>query len=128
MLQLTRPAVSTPDMDMFPDDSRGAFRRVLVPVASIVTSTNALPRVAGTGLSTGGSLGLLHARICDPPIRGRARFFPETREEATTGLDESKRYLWACGVEASGTVVEAERSRPANASSPRPGAGRGIWP
>jgi nucleotide-binding universal stress UspA family protein len=45
----------------------------------------------------------------DPPVRG-GRFYPETSEEATTVLDSAMRYLWARGVDATGVIVEAQRS------------------
>jgi hypothetical protein len=46
----------------------------------------------------------------DPPVRGGGRFYPETSEEATTVLDNAMNYAWARGVEASGVVIEAQRS------------------
>jgi nucleotide-binding universal stress UspA family protein len=47
--------------------------------------------------------------------RGTGRFYSETSEEATAALDEAIARVWACDVEASGVVVDAERSRTAAA-------------
>jgi nucleotide-binding universal stress UspA family protein len=57
-------------------------------------------------------LRLVHTRTWDPPSRGRgARFYPETSDEATAALDNAVTRAWACGVEASGVVVDAPRSQ-----------------
>jgi len=110
MRQLARPGVSTPDSDMLAGDSGGSFRRALVPVDWFEESINALAMAARIGQSTGGPLRLVHVRIWDPPARGGGRFYPETSEEATTVLDNAMNYAWARGVEASGVVIEAQRS------------------
>jgi nucleotide-binding universal stress UspA family protein len=112
MRQLDRPGAFTPDNDMLAGDSGGSFRRVLVPVDSFAESINALAMAVRIGQTTGGSLRLVHVRMWDPPVRtrGGGRFYPETSEEATTVLDNAMNYGWARGVEASGVVMEAQRS------------------
>jgi nucleotide-binding universal stress UspA family protein len=45
---------------------------------------------------------------------GRAgRFFTENSEQATEVLDQALTSVWACGVPASGVVVDADRTRAA---------------
>jgi len=111
MHQPTRAGTATPDSNMLADNSGGTFRRVLVPVDSCELSTNALSLAARIGHATGGPLRLVHVRMWDPPVpRGGERFYPETSEEATALLDNAMSYVWARGVEASGVVVEAQRS------------------
>ena len=110
MRQLARPGASTPDSDMLAGDSGDSFRRALVPVDWFEESINALAMAARIGQSTGGPLRLVHVRMWDPPVRGGGRFYPETSEEATTVLDNAMNYAWARGVEASGVVIEAQRS------------------
>jgi nucleotide-binding universal stress UspA family protein len=115
MRQLTRPGTSTPEGDVFADNWGGPFRRVLVPVDFYVATTNALSLASRMGRATGGPLRLVHVRIWDPPVRGGGRFFPETSEEATEVLDNAMRFVWARGAEATGIVVEAQRSQMAAA-------------
>jgi nucleotide-binding universal stress UspA family protein len=111
MRQLAGPGTSTPDGDVLEDDSGGSFRRVLVPVDSFGESINAQAMAARIGQTTGGPLRLVHVRMWDPPVpRGGGRFYSETSEEATTVLDNAMNYAWARGVEASGVVMEAQRS------------------
>lgn len=105
-----RPSISTPDSDMLDDERYGSFRRVLVPVDTFEMSVNALRLAARTGRATGGRLRLVHVRMWDPPGPRSARFYSETSEEATALLDNAMRYVWDFGVEASGIVVEAQRS------------------
>lgn len=106
-----RPSISTPDSDMLDDERYGSFRRVLVPVDTFEMSVNALRLAARTGRATGGRLRLVHVRMWDPPVaRGGGLFYAETSEEATALLDNAMRYVWDFGVEASGIVVEAQRS------------------
>ena len=110
-MHLFRPAApSTPDSDMRDDERYGSFRRVLVPVDTLEMSVNALRLAARTGRATGGRLRLVHVRVWDPPGPRSARFYSETSEEATALLDNAMRYVWDFGVEASGVVVEAQRS------------------
>jgi nucleotide-binding universal stress UspA family protein len=110
MRQLARPGASTPDSDMLAGDAGGSFCRALVPVDSFGESINALALAARIGQSTGGPLRLVHVRMWDPPVRGGGLFYPETSEEATTVLDNAMDYVWARGVEATGVIVEAQRS------------------
>jgi nucleotide-binding universal stress UspA family protein len=115
MRQLTRPGTSTPEEDMYGENSGASFRRVLVPVDFFGATANALTLAARMGRATGGPLRLVHVRIWDPPVRGGGRFFPETSEEATEVLDNAMRFVWARGAEATGTIVEAPRSQMAAA-------------
>ena len=116
MRQLARPGVSTPDSDMLAGDSGGSFRGALVPVDSFAESINALAMAVLISQNTGGPLRLVHVRMWDPPVRGGGgRFYSETSEAATTVLDNAMNYAWARGVEASGVVMEAQRSRMATA-------------
>ncbi len=50
-----------------------------------------------------------------PAREGWGRFYSETSEEATATLAEAIGRVWACEVDASGVVVDAERSRTAAA-------------
>jgi nucleotide-binding universal stress UspA family protein len=116
MRQLTQPGTATPDSDMLTDNSGGSFRRVLVPVDSFGAATNALAMAARIGQTTGGPLRLVHVRVWDPPVpRGGGRFYPEVSEEATAVLDNAMNYAWARGVDATGIIVEAQRSQMATA-------------
>ena len=111
MRQLARPGASTPDSDMLAGDAGGSFRRALVPVDSFGESINALAMAARIGQTTAGPFRLIHVRMWDPSVpRGGGRFYPETSEEATTVLDNAMNYAWARGVEASGVVMQAQRS------------------
>ena len=110
MSQFARPGAFTPDSDMLAGDSGGSFRGALVPVDSFAESINALAMAVLISQNTAGPLRLVHVRMWDPPVRGGGRFYPETSEEATTVLDNAMNYAWARGVEASGVVMEAQRS------------------
>ena len=111
MRQFARPGASTPDNDMLAGDSGGSFRGALVPVDSFAESINALAMAVCISQTTGAPLRLVHVRMWDPPIpRGGGPFSPETSEEATTVLENAMNYAWARGVEASGVVMEAQRS------------------
>lgn len=112
MRQFTSPGTAAPDSGMLADNSGGSFRRVLVPVDSFGASTNALSLAARMGQATGGPLRLVHVRIWDPPTpTGGGRFYPETSEEATAVLDNAMTYVWARGADATGIIVEAQRSQ-----------------
>jgi nucleotide-binding universal stress UspA family protein len=102
MSQFARPGAFTPDSDMLAGDSGGSFRGALVPVDSFAESINALAMAVLISPNTAGPLRLVH-------VRG-GRFYPETSGEATTVLDNAMNYAWARGVEASGVVMEAQRS------------------
>jgi nucleotide-binding universal stress UspA family protein len=68
------------------------------------------------GRTAGARLRLVHVRIWDPVLpRGEGRFYPETSHDATAVLDEALTRVWACEVEASGVIVDVERSRTAAA-------------
>jgi nucleotide-binding universal stress UspA family protein len=97
-------------------DREGAFRRVLVPIDSFGLSGDALALAARMGRSVCGPLRLVYVRVWDPPLpRGAVRFYPQSTLEATAALDRALTLVWACGVEASGVVVDAERSETAAA-------------
>jgi len=53
---------------------------------------------------------LVHVRIWDPLPRGSGRFYAETSEEATAVLEKALVQVWEREREASGVVVDAERS------------------
>ena len=112
MRQFARPGASTPDNDMLAGDSGGSFRGALVPVDSFAESINALAMAVCISQTTGAPLRLVHVRMWDPsaPRGGGRRFYLETSEEATTVLDNAMNYARARGVEASGVVMEAQRS------------------
>lgn len=93
----------------------GSFQRLLVPVDPYGRAAPALALAAQFSAVAGSHLRLVHVRMWDPPIRGAARFFPETSEEATALLDQALTGLWNLGATASGVVVDAERSRAAAA-------------
>ena len=103
-------APSNPESDMFDDSADGSFHRILVVVHDLDGSSKALRLAARTGRATGGRLRLVHVRMWEPPGPGTGRFYPETSEEATALLDSAMSYVWKFGVEASGIVVEAQRS------------------
>jgi nucleotide-binding universal stress UspA family protein len=112
MRQLTRPGTAIPGNDVLAGNSGGSFRQILVPVDSLGEATNALSLGARIGHATGGPLRLVHVWMWDPPMpRGGGRFYPETSEEATRVLDDAMRYVWSRGVEATGIVMEAQRSQ-----------------
>ena len=111
MSQFARPGAFPPDSDMLAGDSGGSFRGALVPVDSFAESINALAMAVLISQNTAGPLRLVHVRMWDSPVRGGGgRFYPETSGEATTVLDNAMNYAWARGVEASGVVMEAQRS------------------
>jgi len=93
-----------------------SLQRILVPVDSSGQSDKALALAARFSVEVGGQLRLVHVRMWDPPARGGlGRFFWETSEQATMVLDQALTSVWACGVQASGVVVDAKRSRVARA-------------
>jgi nucleotide-binding universal stress UspA family protein len=100
---------------MYADNSGASFRRVLVPVDLFGATANALSLAARMGCATGGPLRLVHVLIWDPPVRGGGRFYPETSEEAINVLDNAMRFVWARGAEATGMILEAQRSQMAAA-------------
>jgi nucleotide-binding universal stress UspA family protein len=102
------------DYDSFDDDGR--FHRVLVRIDSYGRARNALGLAVRMGRTTGAQLRFVHPRIWDPVgPRRTGRFYCETSEEATVALAEVVARAWACNIEASGVVVDAERPRTAAA-------------
>jgi nucleotide-binding universal stress UspA family protein len=93
-----------------------SLKRILVPVDESGPSDRALALAARFAAQVGGQLRVVHVRTWDPPARGGlGRFFWETSEQATALLDQALTSVWACGVPASGVVVDAKRSRVADA-------------
>lgn len=91
------------------------FRRVLVPVRSVQTSTNALALAARFARSTGGALRIVHVRMWQPPLpRGMSSFALESSERALGILDQALTQVWACHVEASGVILDAFPSQVAS--------------
>jgi len=92
------------------------LQRILVPVGRFGRPERALALAARFSAEVGGQLRLVHVRMWEPAGRnGTGRFFSETSEEATALLDKALTSVWACGVPASGVVVDASRSRAARA-------------
>lgn len=112
LLELGGPGLGRFDRD----DDGGQFRRVLVPIDSYERARNALRLAVRMGRTAAAWLRLVHVRTWDPVgPRGAGRFYCETSEEATATLAEAVARAWAYDVEASGVVVDAERSRTAAA-------------
>lgn len=95
--------------------SDGSYRRLLVPVGWLAPQGDSLTLAIQIARVVRSPLRLVHVRIWDPPVRGCGRFYLETSEEATAVLERALERAWACGVDASGVVVDAERSRVAAA-------------
>jgi nucleotide-binding universal stress UspA family protein len=111
MSQLLELGGSVPDSHAPVDDGGGQFRRMLVPIDSSGPKNNGFALAVRMGRTACARLRLIHVQIWDPPVpKGGGRFYPETSEEATAVLDDGLSYAWACEVEASGVVVDAERS------------------
>jgi nucleotide-binding universal stress UspA family protein len=55
-----------------------AARRILVPVRLAADAGPALALAASLCDTASGMLRLVHVRIYDPPVRGGARFYPQT--------------------------------------------------
>jgi nucleotide-binding universal stress UspA family protein len=107
---------SVPDLRAPVDDRGGQFRRVLVPIDLSGPANKVLALALRMGRTTSAQLRLVHVRIWDPPLpRGGGRFYSETSEDAIAVLEGALTSAWACEVEASGVVVDAERSRVAAA-------------
>jgi nucleotide-binding universal stress UspA family protein len=60
-------------------------------------------------------LRLVHVRIYDPPVRGGARFYPQTAAEAAAVVDEAMLAVWGWGLRADSAVVKAPRGKVAAA-------------
>jgi hypothetical protein len=111
MSQLLELRGSVPDSPAPLDDGGGQFRRVLVPIDSSGPTSNGFALAVRMGRTACAQLRLIHVRIWDPPVpKGGGRFYPETSEEAAVVLDDGLSCAWAFEVEASGVVVDAERS------------------
>ena len=127
LLELGGPGLGRFDRD----DDGGQFRRVLVPIDSYERARNALRLAVRMGRTAAAWLRLVHVRTWGPVgPRGAGRFYCETSEEAIVALTEGAatdllldaraRLLDALSDsdpvrEASGVVVDAERSRTAAA-------------
>jgi nucleotide-binding universal stress UspA family protein len=111
------------DADVFiPPTHAGAggggqsFQRICVPVGPSGQGDRTLALAARFCAATGGRLRVVHVRMWDPAVRGGGgRFYLETSEEATAVLDRALSSVWACGVAASGVIVDAPRQRLARA-------------
>jgi nucleotide-binding universal stress UspA family protein len=105
-------AYGEPDVHIPPIGAGAAsgkpLQRILVPVNS---SGRALALAAQLSTAVDGQLRVIHVRVWDAAGRnGAGRFFGETNEQATAALDKALTSVWACGVAASGVVVDAPRS------------------
>jgi nucleotide-binding universal stress UspA family protein len=89
----------------------------LVPMDPLGESAiDALGLATRIGATTGGLVRVACVRMWDPPIaRSPGRFYLQSSEEATTLLATALTRVWESGVEASGIVVDAERSKIATA-------------
>jgi nucleotide-binding universal stress UspA family protein len=108
------------EADVFPPLTQAGyggrpFQRICVPVGPAGPpgrGHRTLTLAAMFGAACGGKLRVVHVRMWDPAVRGGGgRFYLETSEEATAVLDWALTSAWACGVEASGVVVDAPRQR-----------------
>jgi nucleotide-binding universal stress UspA family protein len=74
-----------------------------------------LALAAGIRHPIDGVIRFIHIRIWDPPVRGDGKFYPETSQEAHAVVEDALIAALARDVEATGTVVEAQRSEVAAA-------------
>ena len=115
------PSHGEPDVRIQAPGARAAaggrsLQRIFVPVDSSGQCDPALALAARFSAEVGGQLRLVHVRMWDPAGKGGwGRFFTETSEQATAVLDRALSSVWACGVPASGVVVDAARHRVARA-------------
>jgi nucleotide-binding universal stress UspA family protein len=112
-----RTRLSDTDGDIPDADSGGSFRRVLVPIDPLGESAmDSLDLATRIGTTTGGPLRVVCVRMWDPPVaRSPGRFYLQTSEAVTELLATALRLVWDRGVEATGIVVDAERSKIATA-------------
>jgi nucleotide-binding universal stress UspA family protein len=103
------PEVAVPDTEAAVSGGGSSFRRVLVPIRRACDAVDTLAVAARVCSSTQGVLRLVHVRIFDPPLRGAARFYPESPAEAAAVADEALPLIWGYGVAATTAVVEADR-------------------
>src|SRR5579863_4842421 len=113
MRHLSRSRASGPQSGTPANDFGASFQRVLVPIYRLTSANEAL--ALGIRIAQATPLRLIHIRIWDRLPRGGGRLYFETSVEATVALDEALSRVWACGVPASGTVVDAERAKIAGA-------------
>ena len=93
-----------------------SLQRIFVPVDESGHADQALALAVQLCAQVGGQLRLVHVRTWEPGVpRYGGRFYWETSEQATELLDQALTSAWACGVRASGVVVDAHRSRVARA-------------
>jgi nucleotide-binding universal stress UspA family protein len=92
-----------------------AARRILVPVRLAADAGPALALAASLCDPASGMLRLVHVRIYDPPVRGGARFYPQTAAEAAAVADEAMLTVWAWGLRADSAVAKAPRGKAAEA-------------
>jgi len=115
MSMTAEPDIAFPDTDALAPGDGPSFRRILVPIRLAAAAAETLAVAASICSSAHGQLALLHVRIYDPPLRGTARFYPETHREATAVPDEALLMLWAYGLHAMTGVVQSPRGEVAAA-------------
>jgi nucleotide-binding universal stress UspA family protein len=101
--------IAIPGTDALASGYGPTFRRILVPIRLAADAAETLAVAARICSSADGVLRLLHVRIYDPPLRGAARFYPQSRSEAAAIPDEALPMVWAYGLRAATAVVEAPR-------------------
>jgi nucleotide-binding universal stress UspA family protein len=123
-MHATPPEEAIPGADALTSGEGSSFRRILVPIRATGDAVDALAVAASVCSSTKGVLRLIHVRIFDPPMRGSSRFYPETVSEAAAVADEALPVIWAYGVRAMTSVVDAPRGEIAAAIARQAAA----WP
>jgi nucleotide-binding universal stress UspA family protein len=89
----------------------GSLRRIFVPVGADGRAADAIALAARLSCALDGAVRVVHVRIFDPPVRGSGRFYPESSADAEAVVEHAVLDAWACGSQATGEVVVAERSR-----------------
>ena len=92
------PGVAVPDAGTPVPGGRPGIRRILVPIRSADQAVGPLAAAARVCGAANVLLCLVHVRIYDPPLRGSARFYPQTRSEAAAIPDEALPIAWAYGL------------------------------
>ena len=108
------PGVAVPDAGTPVPGGRPGIRRILVPIRSADQAVGPLAAAARV-CAANVLLCLVHVRIYDPPMRGSARFYPQTRSEAAAIPDEALPIAWAYGLPAATAVIAARRREVASA-------------
>ena len=108
------PGVAVPDAGTPVPGGRPGIRRILVPIRSADQAVGPLAAAARV-CAANVLLCLVHVRIYDPPLRGSARFYPQTRSEAAAIPDEALPIAWAYGLPATTAVIAARRREVASA-------------